>query len=74
MMPNIATEFMLAILSLLAMLAIAAVPWAYKVHGRLTKIETHLQSCRLSNKNITTIEKQVAEHEFRIERLETVKQ
>ena len=71
-MPDMAVEFMLTILSLLAMLALAAVPWAYKIHGRLTKIEERLQSYHISGERFANTERQITEHGFRIERLETI--
>ena len=70
-MPDVSAAI-LTVLSLLSTVAIAAVPWAYKVGSRLTRIETMLASSEMCPNRTAAIEKCVSEHEFRIKALERV--
>ena len=56
-------DLLTALVGVGVLIMLAGVPWAYKVHGRLTKIETSLNNHINNNKSI-------ADHERRLLQLE----
>ena len=47
------------------LILLAGIPWAYSVHGRLTKIETSLQDRRFSAEQLTNLEHRVTRLEMK---------
>lgn len=63
-------NFILAVLTILTTIALAAIPWAYSVHGRLTEIETLLKGFQSLSPRLTIIERETIEMRFRVVSLE----
>lgn len=49
------------------MIMLAGIPWAYSIHGRLTKIETSLKDRLIDTRQITDIEKRLTRLELQHE-------
>ena len=58
-------QTLLTLVSIITTIMLAAIPWAYVVHGRLTHIESCLQGI-----DVTEIFKKLASHDLRLMKLE----
>ena len=56
-------ELTTVFLSIITTIMLAGVPWAYLVHGRLTKIETKIETMKTAHARIDAVESRVAKSE-----------
>lgn len=61
--------FLIAVLTVLSSVALAAIPWAYTTGSRLTAIETLLKTQQGHVREFTDISNRVLKLEFKVEKL-----
>ncbi len=61
---EVVVTILTALVGLGVTILLSSIPWAYGIHGRLTKIETTLHDCLESFHVLGTIERRVTRLEF----------
>ncbi len=56
-------EITTVLLGIITSIMLAGVPWAYLVHGRLTKIETKIETMKTAHARIDAVESRVGKCE-----------
>lgn len=61
-------SLLISLMSIAVTILLAAIPWAYGIHGRLTTIETSLQPLAGDRERLHQVEQRLARLELQLQR------